>query len=112
MADEQTPHYLHKHVLVCNGKSCGPQGGDAVRDAQKEELRERELRKLYRDGTCSCMGLCRDGVNAVIWPEGTYLAGLTKKDIPRLVDYLEGKGPPLRDLEELAAEKIEKKLKE
>ena len=111
MPDVRTP-YLLKHVLVCNGKSCGPQGGDEVRDALKEELRERGLRKIYRDGTCSCMGLCRDGVNAVIWPEGTYLAGLTKKDIPRLVDYLEGKGPALHDREELAAEKIERKLKD
>ena len=104
--------YLQKHVLVCIGKSCGPQGGEKVRDALKEELRERGIRKLYRDGECTCMGLCKDGVNAVIWPEGTYLAGLTKDDVPRLVDYLEGKGPRLADLEEHAKEKIEHKLKE
>jgi NADH:ubiquinone oxidoreductase subunit E len=111
MSDVNTP-YLQKHILVCNGKSCGPQGGDAVRDALKEELRARNVRQLYRDGQCSCLGLCREGVNAVIWPEGTYLAGLTVSDIPRLVDYLEGKGPRLSDLETRAAEKIAIKTRE
>src|SRR5258708_154076 len=98
--------FLQKHVLVCSGESCGPQGGEAVRDALKQELRTRGLRKLYRDGQCSCIGLCRDGVNAVIWPEGTYLAGLTAADVPRLVDYLDGKGPRLEDREAKAREKI------
>ena len=46
----------------------------------------------------------------MIWPEGTYLAGLTEEDVPRLVDYLEGKGPRLTDLEQQANEKIEIKL--
>jgi hypothetical protein len=45
-------------------------------------------------------------VNAVIWPEGTYLSGITVADVGRLVDYLEGRGPRLADLEARAAEKI------
>lgn len=99
--------YLQKHILVCAGESCGPQGGEAVRDALKKELRARDIRKLYRDGQCTCLGLCRDGVNAVIWPEGTYLAGLKVEDVPRLVDYVEGKGPRLSDLEQHAETKIQ-----
>ncbi len=98
--------YLQKHILVCSGESCGPQGGAAVRGALKNELRARNIRKIYRDGECTCLGLCRDGVNAVIWPEGKYLAGLTTADVPRLVAYLEGKGGGLSDLETRAAEKI------
>ena len=108
---EQKQPYLQKHVLVCTGDSCGPQGGAEVRDALKQALRDRGLRKLYRDGECTCMGLCRDGVNAVIWPEGTYLAGLTVADVPRLVDYLAAGTPPLQDLEARAAEKIALKTK-
>lgn len=105
------PHYLDKHVLVCAGESCGAQGGKAVRDALKAELRARGLREKYRDGECTCMGLCREGVNAVIWPEGIYLAGLTLSEVPRLVDYLEGTGPKLEACEARAAEKIVLKLK-
>ncbi len=99
--------YLKKHVLICIGESCGPQHGAAVRSALKTELRARNIRQFYRDGECTCLGLCRDGVNAVIWPEGTYLAGVTPSDIPRLVDYLEGKSAPLTDLVGRASEKIE-----
>jgi (2Fe-2S) ferredoxin len=98
--------YLEKHVLICAGESCGPQGGAEVREALKAELRKRGLRGRIRDGQCTCTGLCRQGVNAVIWPEGTWLSGLTVADVPRLVDLLEGKGPRLADLESRAAEKI------
>ncbi|MEI6232605.1 MAG: (2Fe-2S) ferredoxin domain-containing protein [Planctomycetota bacterium] len=103
--NESAP-YLNKHVLICTGDSCGPQNGVAVRNALKAELRARNIRQLYRDGECSCLGLCRDGVNAVIWPEGTYMAGVTVNDVPRLIDYLENKGAALSDLEVRADEKI------
>ena len=106
-----SPAYLQKHILVCTEDSCGKQNGSKVRKALKNELRERDLRKMYREGECSCLGLCGDGVNAVIWPEGTFLAGVTASDVPRLVDYLQGKGAPLTDLQEQAAEKIEHKLR-
>ena len=102
--------YLKKHVLICAGESCGPQGGAEVREALKIALRARNLRSSIRDGQCTCLGLCREGVNGVIWPEGTYLSGLSVADVPRLVDYLEGKGPRLADLEARAAEKIRLRL--
>ena len=98
--------YLDKHVLVCAGSSCGPQGGEKVREALKGELKARGLRGRIRDGQSTCLGLCREGVNAVVWPEGTYLSGLVAADVPRLVDYLEGKLPRLDDREGLAQEKI------
>ena len=102
--------YLEKHVLICAGSSCGPQDGEAVRKELKRELKARGLRRRIRDSQCTCLGLCREGVNAVIWPEGTYLSGLTVPDVPALVDYLEGKGPRLIQREELAREKVALRL--
>lgn len=105
--------YLEKHVLICTDpSSCGPQGAEQIRDKLKAELKARNIRLRIRDGACSCMGLCLNGVNAVIWPEGTWLSNLSEADIPRLVDYLEGKGPRLEELESRADRKIEKKLDE
>ena len=99
--------YLEKHILVCTDESsCGMQDAEELRDALKQALRDRNLRVRFRDGACSCVGLCGKGVNAVIWPEGTWLAGLTIDDIPRLCNYLAGTGPRLTDLEELAKAKI------
>jgi (2Fe-2S) ferredoxin len=104
-------NYLEKHILVCtDGESCGMQDAEEIRDALKSELKERGLRKRFRDGACSCIGLCKKGVNAVIWPDGIYLGNLTEDDVPRLVDFLEGKGPRLADLETRADEKIKAKL--
>lgn len=100
------PEYLLKHILICNDDSCADYGAKDVRKALKSELRERDIRQIYREGECSCIGLCRKGVNVVIWPEGTYLAGVTEKDVPRLVDYLQGKGPRLDECERRASEKI------
>src|SRR6266436_935345 len=111
MNPENTGAYLLKHILVCAGDSCGPQGGEAVRAALKAELRARNVRELYRDGECSCLGLCREGVNAVVWPDGRYFSGVTVADVPRLVDFVEGKGPAPADLEARAAEKIAIKKK-
>jgi len=103
--------YLEKHILVCtDNESCGMQDAEEIREALKSELKERGLRKMYRDGECSCIGLCKKGVNAVIWPDGIYLGNLTEDDVPRLVDFLEGKGPRLKDLEVRADEKIKAKL--
>lgn len=104
-------NYLERHILVCtDGESCGMQDGEEIRDALKAELKERGLRRKYRDAACSCIGLCKKGVNAVIWPDGIYLGNLTEDDVPRLVDFLEGKGPRLSDLEKRADEKIQAKL--
>lgn len=100
------PEYLLKHILICSGESCEPYGSKNLRKALKQELRDRDLRQIFREGECSCIGLCRKGVNAVIWPEGTYLSGLTEEDVPRLVDYIEGKGARLADCERRATEKI------
>jgi len=112
MSQRSSQNYLRKHVLICTVDSCADYGAEGVRDALKAELKERGLRLRIRDGACSCLGLCMKGVNAVIWPEGTWLSGLKKSDVPRLVDFLQGTGEPLTDREELANKKIAIKLKE
>lgn len=103
--------YLDHHILICTDESsCAQFGAVEVRDALKEELRARGLRLRSRDGACSCMGLCLKGVNAVLWPEGKWLADLKLADVPRLVDYIEGKASDLSDLERVADDKIRVKL--
>lgn len=103
--------YLDNHILICtDASSCGLFGAAGIKDALKDELKIRGLRLRNRDGACSCMGLCLKGANAVIWPEGKWLAGLELSDVPRLADYLQGKQADLSDLEAAADDKIRVKL--
>jgi NADH:ubiquinone oxidoreductase subunit E len=83
-----------KHIFVCGGKSCRKRQGRVLRKALKRELKTRNEKKIARVIQCSCLGLCSDGANVVVHPGGTCMVNLTLGDVPRLVDFLEGKGPP------------------
>jgi (2Fe-2S) ferredoxin len=82
-----------RHLFVCvndraSGKpACGPRGGDAlVAAVQRELLARGALDALVTP--CGCLGPCFDGPNAVIYPEGTWYAGLAPGDAAALADHL------------------------
>lgn len=37
---------------------------------------------------CECLGPCFDGPNAVLYPDGEWLDGLTAGDAPRIVEKM------------------------
>ncbi len=54
-----------------------------------------------RIDSVDCLGLCKHGPNAVVYPGGTWYLGLTEGDVPEIVErHLEGGEP----VERLAAE--------
>ena len=89
------------HVLVCGGGDCKKRGSKGVRRALKEALRERGMVADVRVDSVDCLGLCKHGPNAVVYPGGTWYLGLTRSDVPEVVErHLEGGEP----VEHLAAE--------
>ena len=89
------------HVLVCGGVDCKKRGSKDVRKALKEELRERGMVGDVRVDSVGCLGLCKHGPNAVVYPQGTWYLGLTESDVREVVRrHLEGDEP----VKELAAE--------
>jgi (2Fe-2S) ferredoxin len=89
------------HVLVCSGGDCKKRGSKDVRRALKAELRERTMAGNVRVDSVDCLGFCKHGPNAVVYPGGTWYLGLTEKDMPEIVErHLEGGEP----VELLAAE--------
>lgn len=79
--------------------SCGTRGGVDVYNALQESLGAHE--DLW-DSACvtvaSCLGPCFDGPMVVVYPEGTWYAGVTKDDVPELVEkHLVG-GTPVERL--------------
>jgi (2Fe-2S) ferredoxin len=89
------------HVLVCGGEDCKKRGSKDVRRALKEELRERGMVGDVRLDSIDCLGFCKHGPNAVVYPGGTWYLGLAERDMPEIVErHLEGGEP----VEHLAAE--------
>ena len=89
------------HVLVCGGGDCKKRGSKDVRRTLKEGLRERGMVADVRVDSVDCLGFCKHGPNAVVYPEGTWYLGLIEGDVPEIVErHLEGGEP----MEHLAAE--------
>jgi len=82
-----------RHLFVCtNGRSsgkpaCGPRGGDVLVAAVQQALLARGAIDILVT-PCSCLGPCFDGPNAVIYPDGTWYAGLEPADAADLADHL------------------------
>ena len=86
------------HVLICSSGDCKKRGSKEVRKVLKEELRERGMIRDVRVDSVDCLGLCKHGPNAVVYPGGTWYLGLTKSDVPEVVErHLEG-GEPVERL--------------
>jgi (2Fe-2S) ferredoxin len=86
------------HVLVCGGGDCRKRGSKEVRKALKAELRERGRVRDVRIDCVECLGLCKHGPNAVVYPDGIWYLGLNDEDVPEVVGrHLEG-GEPVERL--------------
>ena len=86
------------HVLVCRGGDCKKRGSKDIRKSFKEELRGRGMVGAVRTDSVDCLGLCKHGPNAVVYPGGTWYLGLTERDVPEIVErHLEG-GEPVKHL--------------
>lgn len=80
---------LRAHVLVCTSGSCAgkSKGKRALKEARRE-LRALGLRRGDARVVCSavgCLGVCREGPIAVVWPDGTFYGRATPKNLRRIV---------------------------
>ncbi|HET7479460.1 MAG TPA: (2Fe-2S) ferredoxin domain-containing protein [Rubrobacteraceae bacterium] len=90
------------HVLICAGSDCKKRGAKEVRRAFKDSLRADGINREVRTDTVDCLGLCKHGPNAVVYPSGTWYLGLTEYDIPEIVESHLVNGEPV---ERLSAER-------
>ena len=96
------------HVLVCKGSDCKKRGSKDVRKALKSELRAEGMNREVRVDCVDCLGLCKHGPNAIIYPGGTWYLGLIEEDVPEIVEtHLKGGEP----VEWLSAERRSGKAK-
>ena len=86
------------HVLVCGGGDCKKRGSKDLRKALKSELRERGMVGEVRVDSVDCLGLCKHGPNAVVYPDGVWYLGLREESVPEVVERHLGGGEPVGHL--------------
>lgn len=86
------------HVLVCSGSECKKRGSKDVRKAIKGEVKEAGLRRDVRLDSVGCLGLCKHGPNAIVYPEGTWYVGLSEGDAPEIIEEHLSGGKPVERL--------------
>jgi len=73
---------MQRHVLVCVDGDCG---GKAVAKALRKAVAAHGLRATVSVAKVDCLDVCTKGTIAVVYPEGTWYAGLDEKTVDRLV---------------------------
>ena len=87
------PH-LERHVFICTNRreagnpkgSCAEKGGEAIRDAFKQQLHERGLKGRVRANAAGCLDQCARGATVVVYPEQVWYGGVTPADVPEIIE--------------------------
>ena len=94
---------FHRHVFLCIGDACCTcEVGQAAWEALKQELKDKNLSLADGPAACyrtkvQCLRVCTRGPIVVVYPEGTWYAGLTAERIPRFVQEHLIEGKPIEE---------------
>ena len=76
------------HIFVCSNvrgnparPGCGAAGGAMLKDKLKEAVNARGWKGKIRVSTTGCMGLCGDGPNVLLHPQGIHFSAVTDSDL-------------------------------
>jgi (2Fe-2S) ferredoxin len=91
-----------RHILLCIGPDCC---SDSEGESAWQRLKKRvaslngssDRGRVYRSKV-GCLRICEQGPVAVVYPEGTWYAGLNAQNLDRVVEEHLGKGCPVADL--------------
>ncbi len=87
-----------RHFLICIGPDCvSESGGQAAWNRLKKRSAEvngsSDFGALYRSKV-GCLRVCEDGPVGVVYPDGTWYAGLTPDVVDRVIDeHIKGGKP-------------------
>ncbi len=82
------------HIFVCENvrgeddpKGCCARKGSAeIRQAMKQEIKQRGLRGTVRANQSGCLDACEYGPSVVVYPEGVWYGGVQPEDVPEIID--------------------------
>lgn len=91
-----------RHIFLCIGPDCcTPDAGAAAWGRLKSACAELNKRDdappIYRTKV-GCLRICTDGPTAVVYPEGTWYAGLNPQGLNRVIEEDLGRGHAVEEL--------------
>lgn len=88
---QQTKNPYQKHLFVCTNQRegeatcCARGGGVAIRDALKRYVKERGLGDRIRISQSGCQGLCEQGPNVMVFPDGYWYHHVQPGDVEAIM---------------------------
>ena len=86
-SDDRPAGRLDAHLFVCTnrkgeGQNCGSKDSQELRDSLKAWAKKAhpEWRGRVRVNSSGCLGHCKRGITAVLYPEGVWFTQLKKDD--------------------------------
>lgn len=91
-----------RHIFLCIGPDCcSPEAGEAAWSQLKKRTAQlngsSDRGRVYRTKV-GCLRICVDGPTAVVYPEGTWYAGLDGEGLERVISEHLGEGREVEDL--------------
>jgi (2Fe-2S) ferredoxin len=90
-------YWTKRHVLVCTAVHCQQKGAMDVAGLLRLAILRKGLDTEILVNNCGTIDLCDIGPNIVVYPDNLIYRGVTKQDIPEIVEYLRG-GPVIERL--------------
>lgn len=77
------------HFLVCTGSKCnaperGENRGEEIRAMLKQHNREMGRKESVRVCGVTCLDLCEDAPNMLIWPDGVVYSRIDREEAMRI----------------------------
>lgn len=92
MKKAETPYRCH--LFVCSNvrpdnpekPGCGAKGGGGFKEKLKAAVAVRGWKGRVRVSTTGCMGLCGEGPNILLHPQGIHWSGVTEDDLDTVLE--------------------------
>jgi (2Fe-2S) ferredoxin len=83
-----------KHVFVCNQArppghprgSCQAKGGNEILQTFWQQVQAGNLWDKFSVTYSGCLGPCDTGPNVLVYPEGVLYGGVSKDDVPEIIE--------------------------
>jgi (2Fe-2S) ferredoxin len=104
-------YWTRRHVLVCTSQHCNQKGAMDVLGRLRLEVIRRGLDAEIFVNNCGTIDLCDIGPNMVIYPDNIIYGGVTMRDIPDIIAFLQG-GPVVERLQLIPGKRFEGKRRD